>query len=773
MVNRSRNYTLFFYLCAALVTCTLVLVNYLAMEYRARVDLTADHRYTLSEGTRKIFDKLLDPIQVTYYVNAELPPARVNLERDVVDKLSELAGAAGRDAAGNPKFSYTVERIERAQFASKLEELKKYDITPTTDVQSSGGDDSSVATDASQFFSSVLVRHGTGKEVAINGIMNLVAKEDDARPNRVDTLEFDIMFALMRMRSQVQKSGLKQMLKSLTQPLLVAGLVSEQMPRANPKLGKALFDALDQLEAMGIGNVKVGKQKIEWGKKIVNEFGMPSYFTPTTEPTVDPNEPPDPKPPSEPPKPGEPPRTPPPKVKREGPNFYYAYVRFMLGEERWIDIQDFSGETTAEACLKKIEDRLWDMLKPNTTLGLITPANSMDFDPRGGPPQSSYAPLANHIRVNLGYDTRVIDLRAREKIPADLALLIVFEPQSLSERELYEVDRYLNQGGNVALLYQGWSARFQVMRADVQDIPLQRNASSDAFTKWAEHMGLSFGENFLVHRSGYRLNTFQNSRRGAVQQPVEMPVAVNVGADDVDRTSVFSRGLSGWPLPFASEVKIDDKRVEALKLQRQDIIRLSGEVYNYAPEAERFASIYRGLGFDSPEVAKRINKLDHAPLMASLLTGLFPSYWEGKTIPKFEGAPDNDSDVGGQPAPAVKTRPGKLVVCGCAASLNSDYFPTWREKDIQPLLNTSVSFYRNLAEAFIYGDELVSLRAKTGAPPRIAGGVKSSDKVTWFLLCIGGVPLALAAVGFLRGIYRNKAREEYLMSLKEPGASHE
>src|SRR5688572_4293429 len=111
MVNRKRNYTLYLMLFSVLLLLALSAVNYLGMEYRLRMDLTGDKRFTLSEGTRTLLEKLPDNISLTYYVSAEPPDKRVNLERDVRDKLEELAVASGG------KLTYTVERVDQKNLA--------------------------------------------------------------------------------------------------------------------------------------------------------------------------------------------------------------------------------------------------------------------------------------------------------------------------------------------------------------------------------------------------------------------------------------------------------------------------------------------------------------------------------------------------------------------------------------------------------------------------------------------------------------------------------
>ena len=175
MVNRKRNFTLHFYLMAALTTLALGAVNYLGMEYRTRIDLTGDQRFTLSEGTQRLFEKLPEPITVTYYVDEEPPAKRINLERDVRDKLEELASSSGG------KLEYTVERISNQDASEKRKELEKKGITDTVDVLTSGTDERAEMRGVQGYFSSIEIKYGLADPKVINGVVNLVDKTDEVR----------------------------------------------------------------------------------------------------------------------------------------------------------------------------------------------------------------------------------------------------------------------------------------------------------------------------------------------------------------------------------------------------------------------------------------------------------------------------------------------------------------------------------------------------------------------------------------------------------------
>jgi hypothetical protein len=154
-----------------------------------------------------------------------------------------------------------------------------------------------------------------------------------------------------------------------------------------------------------------------------------------------------------------------------------------------------------------------------------------------------------------------------------------------------------------------------------------------------------------------------------------------------------------------------------------------------------------------------------------VLSGTFKSAWQGKDklVPKWQGqGPEDAGDIGGQPVPDIKAKPGHLTVISCAATFNSEYFSSWRSEDVDTIVKGGVQFYRNFADVGLYGDELVNLRAKTGAAPRIRGDVSRNERITWYVLTLAGTPALLLLLGFMRSAYRAKMREEYRLKLAQP-----
>src|SRR5690349_24153206 len=75
----------------------LVAVNFIAANFKQRIDLTAEKAYTLSKGTRAILAKLDTPVQVRFYVSqraAAMPVALKTYAQRIDDLLNEYRQAS-------------------------------------------------------------------------------------------------------------------------------------------------------------------------------------------------------------------------------------------------------------------------------------------------------------------------------------------------------------------------------------------------------------------------------------------------------------------------------------------------------------------------------------------------------------------------------------------------------------------------------------------------------------------------------------------------------
>jgi gliding-associated putative ABC transporter substrate-binding component GldG len=85
-----------------LVAGILVLLNIVGVGVFARVDLTRDKTFTLSEATRETMKNLESPVTISAYFTPNLPPPFTDTARDVKDLLDEYRAASG----GNLSYEF-------------------------------------------------------------------------------------------------------------------------------------------------------------------------------------------------------------------------------------------------------------------------------------------------------------------------------------------------------------------------------------------------------------------------------------------------------------------------------------------------------------------------------------------------------------------------------------------------------------------------------------------------------------------------------------------
>lgn len=761
MVNRKRNFTLHFYLMAALIALALGAVNYLGMEFRTRLDLTGDQRFTLSEGTQKLFEKLTDTVTVTYYVDEEPPAKRINLERDVIDKLQELAGSSGG------KLEYNVERISNADAADKREELEKKGIIATLDVLTSGTDERAEMRGVQGYFSSLEVKYGTSEPKVINGVVNLVDKADEVREHRVDTLEFDISYTVLTMRNETRRPSLDRLLKSREKPIRIAAYVSDPMGDEHKSLATNLDKALEEI-------ARVVPSKINYQRVGMGPEASQLQRYPFSDGSI---------------------RIQPFDVKRElvmddqgnptgikaTPYFAAVLIQMDPDDNRFGVIWSFKEQKSVTDVRKAIEDQIWEGSRTKTRLGFVLPPSNPEYgQPQPGePPRNGHTPLMQYVQRALDYETVWVDIRSEQRVPRDLACLIVLEANLLGERELYEIGRYLAEGGNVVMMVQGWSGKLELSPRETVEVPIKKEALDPTFEDWARHLGIEFGQDLLL-RQNASMQPWQvridpgTGRQSHNVYPSSIKFAPVVEPQDLNQSNVFTRGLSALPLPLLTEEKLDMDRVRELELENTELIRLQGDVYKFIPANPAMPTVPLKLNLSSPAEVEdnpgvspkkeiRAQKLDHSPLVATLLHGKFPSFWVDKKrkLPGWNGDPTEEDAP-----PVLNPREGNLLVMSTAATLNVDYLLGYTDKTREEVvIPRGINFYRNVSEAFIYGEDLVSLRARTGVAPRIVGEVEAGTRAMWFMICIAGAPILLLLLAGLRSFARSREREEYEIGL--------
>ena len=114
----------------------LLLLNVLSAFVYTRIDLTADARYTLADGTRALLTNLPQQVHVDVFLTGKLPPGFKRLETAIRENLTESEAIAGAKLSYRFVNPLSGTKAEQEQRLTKLAELG---LQPTNLFANEGG----------------------------------------------------------------------------------------------------------------------------------------------------------------------------------------------------------------------------------------------------------------------------------------------------------------------------------------------------------------------------------------------------------------------------------------------------------------------------------------------------------------------------------------------------------------------------------------------------------------------------------------------------------
>jgi ABC-2 type transport system permease protein len=113
----------------AIVLITLVGINILFSVFHFRLDLTAEKRYTLSNPTKELLRKLEDKVDITVFLEGEMPAGFKKLAGSTEDMLSAFKGTAENNLSY--RFSRPGEGMDDTSRMALYDSLRRMGINPT------------------------------------------------------------------------------------------------------------------------------------------------------------------------------------------------------------------------------------------------------------------------------------------------------------------------------------------------------------------------------------------------------------------------------------------------------------------------------------------------------------------------------------------------------------------------------------------------------------------------------------------------------------------
>ena len=173
----------------------LLAINYIAQQWHARIDLTSDKRYTLSEFTHQTLAKVQQPIEIDVLLKGNIPSEFKKLQTETLQLLEEYA-------ANNSNLIVNfVNPLEgEGQPEAAIQQLVTNGFQPLQITQTEAGKSS-----VEYLFPWIVITDGKKTEKVRIFIDKLGATDQERVQNSVQRLEYNITDALYKFTVEKQK----------------------------------------------------------------------------------------------------------------------------------------------------------------------------------------------------------------------------------------------------------------------------------------------------------------------------------------------------------------------------------------------------------------------------------------------------------------------------------------------------------------------------------------------------------------------------------------
>lgn len=711
-------------LTVALVGLNLVALNiWLYPLSGARLDITAQKEYSLSQTTRDLLSNLQEPLLIRGYFSEKTHPLLAPLVPGIRDMLQEY------QIASNGKV--VVEIVDPLQDPEKEAEANQtYGIQPTP-LQAADRYGASVV----NAYFDILIRYGD-QNVVLNfrDLIEIESHRNGQVDVRLRNLEYDLTRAIKKVVYGFQ--SVDAVLAAMDEPVKLTlyatpGTLPEWLQQAPDTIqkvakdietkssGKFTFESVD----LDAPNSSINRQTM------LDQFGLrpiaASLFSDQT---------------------------------------YYLHMIMQIGDRAQLvtpsgDLSEASVRTSIESALKRGSS---GFLK---VVGLWTPPDQPTPNAFGQPQPSfkQYQTIAQQLRRD--YTVQNVDLSSGQ-VPTNVDVLLVIAPQGMSDKERYAIDQYLMRGGAVVMAAGNYTLNPDPFTGNLGVQPVE-----GGLQEMLASYGITVTQALVLDPQNEPFPVQISRNLGGAQvreiQAINYPFFVDVRPDGMDRQSPILANLPAVTLNWASPVAVDpDKNAQRtvttlLKSSRGSWLRTDT---NIQPDLQTY-----------PELGFPVEGEQASHPLAVSVQGVFESYFKGKPSPLQ--APEESSDTSTSVGPSLTPTPAsevpqtigtiesspdtaRLVVVGSAEFLNDIVFDLSANLTRDRYLN-SLQFLQNTVDWSVEDLDLLSIRSR-GTSARLLNPLPESQETFWEGLNYGLALLALIGVGVM---WRMRRKNEQPMEL--------
>lgn len=730
MEQKSQKYYIF-----VLYLVIVVVINIVGLNFFARVDLTANNLYSLSDASIHAVSSLKEPLTIKVFFTTNLPAPHNNTELYLHDLLESFE----LNSRNRLNYRFYDVSAKEGDISEKAEGNRKlaqdYGIYPVN-VQLIERDEAKVQ----RAYMGMVFIHGNVIEkipavTSTNGLEYKITSTIQKMNNKISALinlprkirvNLIQSSSLFQIANAVKLQGLEDLREQ------VAGVVSELQSKTynqlefnyiDPSTSEEVEKTVSRFEKYGLQwpefkstnglTISAGKgilaMGIEYGDKSVEKSLLKKDIKLTSR-----------------------------------------------GLEEQFQVIDLKSIKTF------IDENIDNLIDINEDIGYLSSHGTLNLAPNLPPQMQMMQPQMEALNVfqkmmETSYTVKEVNIKDDE-IPDDVdTLIIAGAKESFSDWELFQIDQFLMKGKSLALFVNSFNEIQQQNRRGFggmnQPYYLPINSGLE---KLLGHYGVDVKKSYVMDESCYI-----NRDTQAGEMPYYfVPIIKN---QNINKQIGFMKNIKELISIKISPLEINEDTVKKNELTARTLFSSSKDSWEMKGRINLMPMFIQ-----KPEKSDEMRSMP----LAVLLEGSFPSYFADKPVPEKPKKEEKESEEGtekkkeeqtvikseisGQQGVIKKGKPGRIFVMGTAEMLKDNII----DERVSPLNST---FVMNTLDYLNNRQDIAILRAKN----QRFNPLKDSKWITNFiikLINIGGLPLGIIIFGMIVWM-RRKSRRKMIQNM--------
>ncbi len=699
--ERTAHYRRNLIISAALVALNLIVLNVWVFPFwQARLDLTAQNRYSLSQTTRDLVGNLQEPLLIRGYFTEESHPLLAPLVPQISDMLQEYRIASDGKV--------TVEMVNPLKEPEKEAEANQtYGIQPTP-LRSADKYGASVV----NAYFDILIRYGDQHEVLhFTDLIEVDPYYSGQVDVRLRNLEYDLTRAIKKVVYGFQ--SVDAVLAAMDQPVkLTLYHTPDTLPEWMANAPETIQQVAQEIAEESDGKFTYESVNVDApDSPVTREMMLEQYgLRPIA-------------------------------VSLFSSESYYLHMILQIGNQSQLlypsgELNEADIRATIEAALKRGAP---GFLK---VVGVWKPPETPTQDMFGQqqPSFKQYNAVVSQLRED--YTVKSVDLQ-NGQVPADVDVLLVISPQGLTDKQRYAIDQYLMRGGSVIVAAGNYNLNPDPFTGNLGVIEVE-----ESLQEMLASYGIEVQKSLVLDPQNEPFPIQVARDVGGFQvreiQAINYPFFVDVRSDGMANDSPVLTNLPAVTMNWVSPLNIDEEKNaerELTVLLKSTPNSWTSTNTNIQPDLETY-----------PEMGFPVGEERQSYPLAVSVRGVFESYFKDKPSPfaepeEGEEAAETPPEVEQVGTIEVSPETARLVVIGSAEFLNDIVFDLSANLTRDRYMN-SLQFTQNAVDWAVEDLDLLNIRSR-GSSVYPLKPIGERQQTIWEAVSYIWAILAVVIIGFL------------------------